>query len=74
MSNLAEGFERAGPQEFARFVSIAKASCGEVRSQLYIAIDVGNFGSDDFERLRRDAEELSRMLGGLRTSLLAAKR
>ena len=41
MSNIAEGFERGSDKDFVRFLYMAKASAGEVRSQLYVAIDLG---------------------------------
>ena len=69
MSNIAEGFERGRPGEFHQFLSTAKASCAEVRSQLYIALDVGYLTQSDFERLLAQAEEVGRIIGGLRTSV-----
>ena len=69
MSNIAEGFERHSPAEFQHFLSIAKASCGEVRSQLYIASDVGYLNQDTFATLHSLATEVSRIIGGLRASI-----
>jgi len=69
MSNLAEGFERGGLGEFHQFLSTAKASCAELRSQLYVALDVGYIGAREFEQLRTDSEEVGRIIGGLRASV-----
>ena len=69
MSNIAEGFERGSPADFHRFLVIAKASCAEVRSQLYIAFDVGYLTEDDFNKLMDQASEASRVIGGLRASV-----
>lgn len=64
MSNIAEGFERDGDQEFIQFLSIAKGSCGEVRSHLYVALDEGYVDKRQYGVLMRLAEETSRMLAG----------
>lgn len=69
MSNIAEGFERSGLREFHQFLSTAKASCVELRSQLYVALDVGYIDERTFQELRLQAEEVGRIIGGLRVSV-----
>lgn len=64
MSNIAEGFERDGNREFQQFLSLAKASAGEVKSQLYVALDVGFISQPDFDRLFQLANEASHLIGG----------
>jgi four helix bundle protein len=73
MSNIAEGFERGGRGEFHQFLSTAKASCAEVRSQLYVALDVGYLDKSVFDRLMQQAEEVARIVGGLRVSVQRQK-
>jgi len=55
--------------EFHQFIVIAKASCAEVRSQLYVALDVGHISKKEFDQVHALATEVSRILGGLRTSI-----
>jgi four helix bundle protein len=65
MSNIAEGFERGGNQEFLQFLYIAKGSCGEVRSQLYVALDQGYVTKEQFVPMFNSLRKQSGMLAGL---------
>lgn len=65
MSNIAEGFERGGNREFVQFLSISKASTGELRSQLYVALDVGHIDQSQFNHLVDLTLQISKRLGGL---------
>ena len=62
MSNIAEGFERGGNQEFMQFLYIAKGSCGEARSQLYVALDQSYVTQKAFEELTKSFKRLSIMI------------
>jgi len=69
-SNIAEGSSRSSKSDFARFLEIAAGSVFEVVSQAFIAQHQGFWSDVQFRRIYNDAEELSRMLSGLRKSLL----
>ena len=73
MSNIAEGFERGGTREFVQFLSMAKGSSGEVRSQLYVSVDQGYIDKDTFEQLFKLATETSRMIAGLMNYIRKSK-
>ena len=64
-SNIAEGAERDSDREFARFLRIAKGSAGELRTQLYIAHELGYIEKPELDRLTGEALQISRMLHGL---------
>ena len=69
MSNIAEGFERGRSAEFHQFLYVAKASCAEVRAQLYVALDAGYLSTSAFDGLMAQATEVGLILGGLRLSV-----
>ena len=64
LSNIAEGFERGNDKEFAYFLSLAKGSSGEVRAQLYVALDQGYLATETFERLSQCAKKIGELLAG----------
>jgi len=69
MSNIAEGFERSGSGEFMQFLATAKGSAGEVRSQLYVALDQDYITRTRFEVMANSATQISRMISGLMSYL-----
>lgn len=69
MANIAEGFERKRRPEFHQFLSVAKSSCAELRSHLYVALDVGYLTPEKFEGIAASAQEVGRIIGGLRNAV-----
>jgi four helix bundle protein len=73
-SNIAEGAARGSVKDFAHFLNFSKSSCGELRTQLYIARKLALLGKSEFEKLVSETKEISAMLQGLRKSVLARSR
>jgi len=64
-SNIAEGYERNSRKQFIQFLRIAKGSCGELRSQLYICADIGYLNQTQACTYQEEARQISRMIQGL---------
>lgn len=72
-ANIAEGFDRGTRPEFHRFLSIAKASCAELLTHMHLAHRLDYLDAETFANMREQAEEVSRIIGGLRAKI-GAKR
>ncbi len=68
-SNIAEGAERNSEKDFIRFLQYSKGSCGELRTQIYIGIDIGYIPKEKGNAWIQETQELSAMLVGLINSI-----
>ncbi len=65
MADIAEGYERKSDGDFKRFLNISKGSLAEVKSHLYIALDLEYISDDKFKKLASDIDEINKTLYGL---------
>ena len=72
MSNIAEGFESRTRPMFIEYLGRAKASAGELRAQLFVALDAGYVTDEEFHELRDLAEKISAQISRLSTYLKSA--
>jgi four helix bundle protein len=69
MSNVAEGFGRGGNSEFIQFLFVAKGSLSEVKSQLYVGLDLDYIANSEFKKAYEMTEEISRLINSFIKSL-----
>jgi four helix bundle protein len=72
MANIAEGFEREGNKEFKQFLAMTKGSVGEVKAQLYVALDASLIDSASFTNVMALADETTRLIAGFLKYLKAS--
>lgn len=65
MANIAEGYDRRGDKEFIRFLNIAKGSLAEVKSHLFVAVDVGYINNEVLDSLISSINEIGKLISGL---------
>jgi len=69
MNNISEGFERDNNKEFMRFLSYSKGSAGEVRSMLYVAIDLEYISKNDFDDNYKNAVDIIKQIANFKKYL-----
>ncbi len=69
-NNIAEGFDRSTPKDFNRFLNIAKGSCSEVKSMLFLGFQLGYFSDLEMHQYFTEVDEIGKMLFGLSKSLV----
>ncbi len=74
MDNIAEGFERNGNREFSQFLSVSKASCGELHSQLYRCLDRNHIDKDAFDKIAVKTKMEGRKIGAFMNYLKNSER
>ena len=74
VSNIAEGFEREGNNQFIYFLLVAKASAGELRAQLYIARNQNYISMNEFEIIKQKVIEVSKTISGFISYLRTQKK
>lgn len=70
-SNIAEGIERKSDKETLNFLSYAKGSCGELRTQVYIGMKIGYISKDKGKKWVNETKEISAMIAGLMSAIKA---
>ena len=73
MSNIAEGFERGGSNEFNQFLSIAKGSAGEIEAQMYVALDQNYITKEQFDLIMSLAGSAKKLIAGFMNYLKRSK-